>query len=68
MRSVEELAEFLLRFLGTVAAERLEQLGRELTALDQRIENCLAKRLDRAIGLGIEIVEIRIEVLPAREP
>jgi hypothetical protein len=62
---VEQLAEFFLRLLRAIPAQRLQQLRRELTALDQRIEDRLTQRLERAVGLAVEVVEIRIEVLPA---
>ena len=45
-QAVEQLAELLLRFLVAVAAQRFEQLGRELPALDQGIENCLTQPFD----------------------
>ena len=38
---VEQLGELRLRFLVAVAAQRLEHLGRELAALDQRVEDRL---------------------------
>src|SRR5207237_6390139 len=50
-----------------ITAQRFQQLGGKLAALDQCIENGLTQSLDGSIGLGIEIVEVRIEVLSARK-
>jgi len=66
-QAVEQLTQLLLGFLGAVAAQRFEQLGRELSALDQRVENCLAQSFDGSIGLRIEIVEVGIHALAAGE-
>src|SRR2546423_2144886 len=65
--TVQQLAQLLLRFLVAVAPERLQQLGSELAAFDQGVENCLTKRFDGAIRLRVEIVEIRIEALSGRK-
>ena len=64
---VEQFAQLLLRFLVAVATQRFEKIGRELSALDQRVEDRLTQRLQRAVRLRIEIVEIRIEALAAGE-
>ena len=42
---VEQLAQLLLRFLVAVATQRFEKIGRELSALDQRVEDRLTQRL-----------------------
>ncbi len=67
-QTVQQLAQFFLRFLGAVAAQRLQQLGGELTALDQRIENRLTQSLDGSIRFRVEIVEVRIKALSAGKP
>ena len=43
---IEQLTELLLRFLVAITAQRFQKVGRELTALDQRVENCLTQGLE----------------------
>ena len=65
---IEQLTQLLLRLLVAIATQRFQQIGRELTALDQRVENCLAQSFERAVRLRVEIVEVGIEALAAGEP
>src|SRR5689334_11663801 len=52
---VEKLRELFLGVFVAVAAQRFEQFRSELTALDQRIENCLLQCLEGAVGLLVVI-------------
>jgi hypothetical protein len=61
---VEQLGELFFGFLVALAAQRLEQLGRELSALDQRVEDRLLERFERPVRVFIE-VSPRIEVAAA---
>src|SRR5205823_12332159 len=52
---VEQLGELGLPLFVAVAAKRLEHLGGELPALDERIEDRLTERLERAVAVLAEV-------------
>src|SRR4029079_2000999 len=64
---VEKLGELVLGILVTVSAQRLEQLGCELAALNQCVENRLLQRFERPVCILVEISPW-VELASAREP
>ena len=65
---VEQLGQLGLGRFVPFAAQGLEHLGRELTALDQRVEDRLAQRVERPIFLAAEFTPVGVEMAPAGEP
>ena len=63
---IEQLRELSLSFLVALATQRLEHVRRELPALDERIQDCLTQRLERAITVIAEVPSVvRLLILAA---
>src|SRR5688500_9864745 len=63
---VQQLRQLVLGILVAFSAKRLEQLGRELPAFDQRLEDSLFQRLERSVRL-FAVIAPGVELRAARE-
>jgi hypothetical protein len=64
---VEKFGELGLCLLVAITTKRLQHLGGELAALDQRIEDRFLERVERSVGIATEVAPIGVRHASAGE-